>query len=630
MNGRTWTRLAPIFTVWISIVLMGSAGLFSKDELIYLASARAFADRFSLSIENGYTLFPTSSAVRLDFLVPGPLGLAPQYPSGYPIVSAPLARLAGARGLMLVNALASIGTIILTYRFSTAIFEKQSTSAAAALILALSSYLGDYALGVWPQAVGALIVLTSTFLVWEAVHRDGRSGWCLSFAAAFILGFGILIRVDIIFVAPALAMWAIIFAPRPLELILPALLGAAPGLVVATALNAAKFDIYSPITYGYNEGGVDPRSYATFAVLVLAAIGLCFLLRFQDNKRQQIAILFFMCLFLLILCLYSPVVMHTFKSIFRGFYFLSIDFGAASTDRTGVRVAMDGATTLGGLPKKALGQSLPWVGILVLLAVYHWDRRERRAHLLFCLVILVWITPFARRGWSGGIAGNMRYFLPIVPHLAILAASAWDKMEAHAEFNIKFINILMLSSAILSAIVVGLVLSGLSPIAYIEQFIPIYVLVALAGSGLIAGAGGRAGRWALVLCRGLFACALLLGFILGVVDIETSQMIRGVVAARSDKFEEVPEHSLILCLDPKEFYFQLRRKRSVLALANTEDWHMYLSLIDDALRHGLRVFVQSDELSLRLQRISPDIDIRLAINGDLSMGRLWEVQEKKH
>ena len=96
----------------------------------------------------------------------------------------------------------------------------------------------------------------------------------------------------------------------------------------------------------------------------------------------------------------------------------------------------DGTRSFWGLSKKALGQSLPWLGLLaLLLRPQLWQGRSRS---FTCALIFtaLFMLPFLIRSWHGGMSSNMRYFLPALPVLSILAATLihdlLDRDEARA------------------------------------------------------------------------------------------------------------------------------------------------------------------------------------------------------
>ena len=106
--------------------------------------------------------------------------------------------------------------------------------------------------------------------------------------------------------------------------------------------------------------------------------------------------------------------------VITGMHAILIDATIIQDNRAGGLQRMaDGTVLFWGLPKKALAQSLPWLGCLAALAGL--ARAERRQSILFVLIIFAgWSVPFVVGSWHGGFGANMRYFLPSVVLLAIL------------------------------------------------------------------------------------------------------------------------------------------------------------------------------------------------------------------
>jgi hypothetical protein len=71
------------------------AGLFTDDEIIYVAMIDRFATAGSFVIENGYD-FNQAESLRLVTMRAGPHGLVSQYPSGFAVIAAPFYLLGGA------------------------------------------------------------------------------------------------------------------------------------------------------------------------------------------------------------------------------------------------------------------------------------------------------------------------------------------------------------------------------------------------------------------------------------------------------------------------------------------------------------------------------------------------------
>ena len=85
-----------------------------------------------------------------------------------------------------------------------------------------------------------------------------------------------------------------------------------------------------------------------------------------------------------------PLLWSCLPSRLRGIFTLWFDMRLLDDESHQVTRHQDGTLTVFGLYKKAVAQSMPWIGILAALAVYR-VRPSDRFGLVFCLLaIAVW------------------------------------------------------------------------------------------------------------------------------------------------------------------------------------------------------------------------------------------------
>lgn len=613
---------------WLALILLGPGGLFTIDELIYVAAAAEFAGDASIFVQNGYEHFG-SEALRLWFLVAGPNGLAPQYPSGFPAVAAAPFAAFGPRGIMLLNAGAALGVLYLSHRLALRLFSDPAVARAAVLILALASFLGDYAVGIWPHAPSALVVVAGTLFLAEAVlgGAERNRDRLFALAAGLVIGMGLLVRLDSVLAVPPLLIWAIVVAPRPLRLVPPAALGMLPGVVAAALLNQAKFGTLNPFSYGSPDGGgTDPSGYLTLLLLIAIVIAGSVLLRSPALRHRAAVPGVIATVLMSAVILAVPALRDSVGDYLRGLYVLLVDLRFSSDPRHGVIRGEDGSVSFWGVSKKALGQSLPWLGLLAILAVHRWDLRQRYGIALLGLTTALWILPFARTEWHGGFGSNMRYLLPVLPHLAILTALAWRRTEAEAGEVLPFGAVLKHATrATVAAFLILILIFGQDGLVSLQHRLPPFLLVALAIAALSTAAPGHAGKLALTGCRGLFAASLCYAFLLGILDLTMNQVGRADESAlREAAAREIPSESLLYTARPKMFPFQVERGRGLLANPPISGPPIDEALVRSALGNGLRVFVHGDALSALITRDAPDLRAQIFI-GTEAGNALWEI-----
>ena len=168
---RISTPVAAMIVVALALVagpFLAPAGPFIVNGEIYYAMARAMADHGTLHIAANGGVEGAPALTR--YLSVGRDGLVyPQYPGGYAFVAAPFYMAFGIRGLMLMNALATALSLVLTYAIALRLFDKR-TAIWAAGILGAATFVANYAFAIWPH-----IFALSFWL--GAVWRSALSRW---------------------------------------------------------------------------------------------------------------------------------------------------------------------------------------------------------------------------------------------------------------------------------------------------------------------------------------------------------------------------------------------------------------------------------------------------------------------
>jgi len=393
-----WLALGTLATGWlVCAAFFASTGAFSIDETIYSAMIERFATAGELTIPNGYEDHPSESLL-VRFLVPGPHGLVPQYPSGYAVLAAPFYLLGGLQGVVFLNAVASAFSLFVAYLLAKTLFGDRKLALNAAVFFGFSAYVTEYALGIWPHAVSILFVLVAAYCAALSLEEQRKSGWLLAVLAGLAVGLGATMRVDVVIAAPVLAVWLLGSARRPLVWTGALALGVGGGLAVSAWLNHMKFGGWSPISYGHGLGATGIRAYLPLLPLGLAAVAgaasfaVPRVREFLLGRRGMLVTAGAIAIVLVL-----PWTQAAGLRVLRGLNILLVDVQAhpGIDNLIGAQRIGEGPVLLFGLLKKALFQSLPFLGfaILPLAGLY---RRERRAAFALCwLLPAVWMIPFA-------------------------------------------------------------------------------------------------------------------------------------------------------------------------------------------------------------------------------------------
>ncbi|MEL6768386.1 MAG: glycosyltransferase family 39 protein, partial [Pseudomonadota bacterium] len=285
VGGRWADRLATGTIFVIAALWLIGAGFvalpapFIIDGYIFEAMSDAFARSGSLFLDNGVADYGNPSlAILLTRIVDG--ALVPQYPGLWGIISGPFYGALGPRALMLLNALASVATMALTWRLGVSLFGDRALARNAALLFGLATFAVDYAFGLWPQAFSATFLVAALLTASEAVRGDVRREPLLAALAGLILGVGLCFRVDMLFFLPALWLWLLAAGRRPYPSLTLYLIGLLPGMALSSAINMVKFGSFVPVSYGTEAGATDvmtwlPLLYLAAAVAIASlALGL--------------------------------------------------------------------------------------------------------------------------------------------------------------------------------------------------------------------------------------------------------------------------------------------------------------------------------------------------------------------
>ncbi|MEM1351689.1 MAG: hypothetical protein AAGF27_05060 [Pseudomonadota bacterium] len=397
-----------------------SQGFFIIDEAVYWAGVEAFWRTGTFIVANGQESF-ASENLRLWLFSDGPKGLTPQYPIGTAVAALPFIDVFGQRSLIFLNVLAGIGTLLLTYALAVHMFATRTVASLALVILATASFWPEYVLAHWPHSISIFWVILAVFafvVANERVHRVVP----MAFLSGLALGIGMFFRLEAVLALPGFTAAAILLARRPVLTLLGGFLGLLPAIALMILSNDARFGTLSPLSYGSHGGATDLSKYIVLAAgvaVVLMGLTLARLADLRPKPRDYglLAIGLMGCLIVVALSPYGNPV----SKFLRGTYAILVDSTTINDPRPGVQPLANGTQLFWGLAKKALGQSLPWLGCLVLLASSSL-KQHRRNICLVLIISLTWCLPFVIRGWHGGLGSNMRYLLPTLPLMAMLAA----------------------------------------------------------------------------------------------------------------------------------------------------------------------------------------------------------------
>lgn len=588
---RAPLRVVVVLACFVPVIgaFIVSSGLFTIDEFIYLISTDAMASRGSLTVENGYGQF-ASEDLRLWFLVNGPNGLAPQYPPGLAILGTPFYWAFGPRGLIVMNAVAAAGVALLTWRIALALYADATVALVSVLLLVLGTFYLDYAWGIWPHMTSVLFLMGAFYLLLKAIAADApRTVFGFAAASGLSVGLGMTFRADAILALPIFTACALLYAARPIMTLVGGALGFLPGVSALALANFYKFGTLNFLSYGRtgSGGGDDVTSHLGVAMVFLVALAVIWAARGLKWSKRWAGPGAVLAAVVVALLMLVPATNEFLRSLLRGYIALFLDARTITESKHGLGFTADGSLIFWGVAKKAIFQSLPWLGILAALVFGAWKPEHRRAHLIILIFALFWSVPFASLAWHGGFSSSMRYFMPLVPLLAVLGAALVVDLASRSPMPVALPVIGAVIGLVLS---VAVFLWGGVSTGFTQQALNLLVFC------LIAAAVTAASLRSLIGAVARPVALTTVGFGIGVsffgsviVDVSFSQLTRerSTTAAEAARSVAGP---VLFYGSPKVFAFAASRPDVLVGVSDRLTQEIDVRLFKNALDEGYRVF----------------------------------------
>lgn len=410
---------------------------FSIDDILYIDMAEATAERGALDVthQNAPDGAPVmTKSTGIVHVIDGKA--IPQYPGGYGLIAAPFFMLFGVSGLVVLNALAGALSLWLTYEIARRLSGDAAVARNACLLLGFTTIFAGYVFAIWPHMLALAFTLGGARLTLTMPEMTGRRRLYAALAAGLIFGLGVNVRVDAIVPAFAAFFWLRLFSlPSDRRSALALLAGLLPGLLIAAAINQQKFGVFLPFFYGQEQGGHTMTAYAPLAMAGLGAIAASFVVNVSApaiQRELKHALNAKAALAIGMLAVAAFAFNASVRDLARSVYFLVVDLQAfdGGNGQAGVERDVYGNWSFWGLPKKALLQSLPFAALAVFPVAAFFRGKDAGAHAFSLLMISAILGFFSLKGFHGGMAFNMRYFLPAIPFIAILSAQAFQNLTA--------------------------------------------------------------------------------------------------------------------------------------------------------------------------------------------------------
>lgn len=608
MEAWTGRRIALLTAIlWLPLLVIAPTGLYLVDELVQYGAIVAFARDGGFVVGNGWDLY-ASEDLKWLYLREGPDGLVAQYPFGFSMIAAPFYLLGGMRGVFALNMLGACASVWLTWRIAERLSGRE-VAAASALILLLATYLANYVAALWPHGVSLGLALAASYGA-VVCGTSEKLRPAPAIAGGICLGVGILVRTDVALLLPALGAWMVLQARRPYSHLLLAGAGAALPLLLGAWGNLIKFGVFNPFTYGADgSGGVSLSTHLPTLAGMIAACSLVLLWRHVPGRRRLF--LGATAVTLVAAFVLLPELRAAAKTLARGADVLLIDLSRHSAvgTRLGIERDENGIVTFFNMHKKALGQSLPWLGLLPLLVLA--DRQHRPGITLALLTTIAVVLPFMALSWHGGYAPNMRYFLYAVPFLSYLGGIALVALAERAPPTRPLILRTMLVSLLAFAAVMILA-PGLSG-HLLEHRLPPLLMAALALLSIVVTVSGRMHRALWVLALLSLTWAFVSAYAL---DVRQGLSVRAYGEKLGRAYAAlVPPGSVVYDNFTQSHWALVERGDAILAVSGTVDGGVDRDFVRKAAQDGRGIVVRDPELFSAVQAALEGLNPQTSVLG---------------
>ena len=387
-------RILLVFLVVLGIALVVTTirGPFIIDEINYLVTVTGLRAG-TLFVPGTEGLTPSKELYSFD---PEPYGrIASRTPvfSVAPPIALPFSFL-GWRGLVLLNTISFLLTALLVFALVRQVSANSQTAWYAAAFVLIGGYSLEYSQGLWPHMLSVFLVVaavTAASKVWQG--GDAR----YAIVSGLLVGLATGVREQNIVLAVLLGLTLLLFSPRRLHSAVLYGVGVSVPLIAGATLHYFRQGLWHPFPKAVAFSGQLSRGLTAGATV-------------------------------------SPL---------QNFWARVVDFSAfpsLSDPHLSLLYKKDlvtGVVLVGGVVKKALLQSSPWMLLALVILALSWVKRDsysnevKRSLRSISLLVLPLLLFFSIAGGArtDGLAYNQRYFLEIIPLAAIALALALDGIQ---------------------------------------------------------------------------------------------------------------------------------------------------------------------------------------------------------
>lgn len=274
-------------------------------------------------------------------------------------------------------------------------------------------------------------------------------------------------------------------------------------------------------------------------------------------------------------------------SYLDGAWAMVFDIRAVDDNRPGVMALPGNVVAFWGHIKQALGQSMPWIGGLLLLVGANLPSKQAMHVRMALLLFALYTFPLFIISWHGGPGNNVRYLGPLVPILSALCAYALLRSWRWCQKPW-----MTFGYGAVAGVAVVIAMQQLHPggQAFFRQPGSTWFLLTMISVTLVTLL--PVGRHRLVRAAGLalFGATFVASYYSMASSVSQDFLSRYEGARDSRSFADLPERSLVVGGIAKTRAFAFR-EGYVATLPSYDPDIRDPDLIDDALSQGYSVFI---------------------------------------
>jgi hypothetical protein len=491
LSGNKLAFSGVLAFILLSGMILVRVGIFSIDESTILLGFDGLSKSGKLKIFNDYETYKVPELNSFKGIV-NEDELFVKYPPLYFYLALPIFVAFGPFGLILINLIAAIISLIIFFRLATDITGSESLSLKAVLLLVFTTFFFEYSIAIWPHMLAMMLTLVAIYLFRTGITGEGLKEYMFFYSGLF-LGVALGVRSSsliVIVLLVFLMIWEKHGFFRRFGLLM---LGIYPPLGFISFINYYRFNSINPFANDVaSRFDFQSVNYLVPIIVILTCLFAIYLHYYlislknrelTENKDKERRKKYFFIAFIAIssILILLPILFYFkyFSEYVRNFLaYVMNSYFVPRFPFEGATFVEPGIITYGGIIKKALLQSCPFL-ILIFTAPYilgkysEFKRTDKRLISLFCFGIPLFYSFF---NFHGGMGFNSRYFLELLPWGVLIVVLWLEKIKIGGQFVEVFVFMVVLFALIFS-FTQDLSLASMLIVAFLPSLLALLLII---------------------------------------------------------------------------------------------------------------------------------------------------------